>query len=88
MNKVVTGSPNVFANLNDILVMFRTKEQHTQILDKLFDRFKVHGLVVNETKCVFCVSSLNFLDHKVSENDIALARKKYEKLQRFNNPQL
>ena len=71
MNEVVVGLPNVFAYFNDITVMSQTKKQHAQLLEKLFDCFKVHGLVVNETKCAFCVSSLNFLGHKVSEDDIA-----------------
>ena len=60
MNEVVAGLPNVFAYLDDIIVMSQTKEQHAQLLDKLFECLKVHGLVVNETKCVFCVSSLIF----------------------------
>ena len=66
MNEVFAELTNVFAYLDDIIVMSQTKEQHAQLLDKLFERLKVHGLVVNETKCVFCVSSLIFLGHKVS----------------------
>ena len=76
MNEVVAGLPNVFAYLDDIIVMCQTKEQHAQLLDKFFERLKVHGLVVNETKCLFCVSSLNFLGHKVLEDGIASSEEK------------
>ena len=83
MNEVVAGLPNVFAYLDDIIVMSQTKEQHAQLLDKLFERIKVHGLVVNETKCVFCVSSLIFLGHKVSKDGIAPSEEKVKTITQF-----
>ena len=86
MNKVVAGLPNVFAYLEDIIVMSQTKEQHAQLLDKLFERLKVHGLVVNETKCVFCVSSLIFLGHKVSEDGMAPSEEKVQTITEFQQP--
>ena len=86
MNEVVAGLPNVFAYLDDIIAMSQTKEQHAQLLDKLFERLKVHGLVVNETKCVFCVSSLIFLGHKVSEDGIAPSEEKAKTITQFQQP--
>ena len=86
MNEVVAGLPNVFAYLDDIIVMFQTKEQHAQLLDKLFERLKVHGLVVNETKCVFCVNSLIFLGHKVSEDGMAPSEEKVKTITQFQQP--
>ena len=86
MNEADAGLPNVFAYLDDIIVMSQNKEQHAQLLDKLFDSLKVHGLVVNETKCVFCVSSLNFFGHKVSEDGIAPSEKKVREITEFQQP--
>ena len=86
MNEVVAGLPNVFAYLDDSIVMSQTKEQHAQLFDKLFDRLKVHGLVVNETKCVFCVISLIFLGHKVSEDGIAPSEEKVRTIKQFQPP--
>ena len=76
INELVAGLLNVFTYLDDIIAMSKTKEQHAQLLGKLFDCFKIHGLVVNETKCVFCVSTFNVLRHTVSEDDIASKRGK------------
>ena len=87
MNEVVAGLPNVFAYLNDIIVMSQVKEQHAQLIDKLSNRLEVHGLVVNKTKWVLCVSSFNFIGHKVSEDGITPSEEKYGQLQNFNNHQ-
>ena len=48
---------------------------------------KVHGLVVNETKCVFCVSSLIFSGHKVSEDGIAPSEEKVKTISTTNHNQ-
>ena len=86
MYEVVAGLPNVFVYLDDIIVMSQTKEQHAQLLDKLFERLKVHGLVENETKCVFRVNSLIFLGHKVSEDGIASSEEKVRTITELQQP--
>jgi len=48
MNKMVSGLPQVFAYLDDLIIMSPSKEKHMKTLELLFSRLQAHGLVVNE----------------------------------------
>ena len=53
-------------HLDDILVASSSHAQHLEDLRALFDRLKEFGLVVNAAKCVFGVSSINFLGYHIT----------------------
>ena len=86
MNEVVSGLPNVFAYLDDIIVMSKSKDDHMNTLHQLFSRLKMHGLVVNESKCSFCQSSLIFLGHRVSASGISPSETKVRAINEFPQP--
>ena len=81
MNEVVSGVSNVFAYLDDIIV--KSKDDHMNTLHQLFSRLKMHGLVVNESKCSFCQSSLIFLGHRVSASGISPSETKVRAINEF-----
>ena len=66
MNEVLAGVPQVYAYLDDIIVISSDLKEHIRLLKLVFDRLRLHGLVVNQDKCVFVVSSLKFLGHRVT----------------------
>ena len=66
MNEVLSGLPRVFAYLDDIIIMSPDLDDHRKLLSLVFERLQQHGLVVNDTKCVFAVKELSFLGHLVS----------------------
>jgi len=86
MNEVISGLPQVFAYLDDLIIMSQTKEEHLRTLQCLFSRLQTHGLVVNEAKCKFRVSSLNFLGHKVSASGISPSKVKVQAIRQFQQP--
>ncbi|GFV71156.1 hypothetical protein TNCV_410391 [Trichonephila clavipes] len=67
IDKVLRNLPFVFAFVDDILVASSSPEEHLQIL---FTRLQQYGLSLKPFKCIFCVTSMNFLGFKVSESGI------------------
>ena len=66
MDRVVSGLNGVFAYLDDVLVSSASATQHAADLRQLFCRLREHGLVINAEKCLFGVTELDFLGHRVS----------------------
>ena len=71
MNEALAGIPQVFCNLDDVIVMSRNPTDHERTLNQVFSRLRDHGLVVNQDKCFFGVNSLSFLGFKVSEQEFS-----------------
>ena len=87
MDSVTAKLTGVFVYLDDVLVASRSAEQHDRDLRQLFEALKRFGLVLNESKCTFGVSEIEFLGHRVSERGIAPVKSKVEAVQNFKQPQ-
>jgi hypothetical protein len=66
MDRVLSGLPQCFWYLDDIIVTSGGWEEHFSHLHQLFERLRQHGLVINAEKCVFGVPKVEFLGHEVS----------------------
>jgi transposase InsO family protein len=86
MDTVCRGLDFAFVYLDDILVASNGKEQHLEHLRQLFERFKDHGLILNQHKCRFGHTSLDFLGHLVTPKGIAPTAKKVEAIKLFPAP--
>ena len=60
MNEVVSGLPQVYCYLDDLIIMFQSYEDHVQLLCQVFSRLCEHGLVVKKSKCFFAPQSFIF----------------------------
>ena len=87
MDTVCNGLSCIFVYLDDILVASENPKQHRQDLISLFQRLATHGLVVNRAKCIFGVSSINFLGHHVSINGILPLSAKVDAVRAFPRPE-
>ncbi|BHF78584.1 hypothetical protein SprV_0602169700 [Sparganum proliferum] len=70
VDRVLRGLPFVYVYIDDLLVASSTAEEHMEHLASVFDRLQQFGVVLNPSKCVFCVPSLEFLGHLVDSNGI------------------
>ena len=71
INEVVSGLPQVYYYLDDLIIMSQSYDEHVQLLRQVFSRLCEHGLVVKESKCFFAVHSLSFLGYQVSPEGLA-----------------
>lgn len=86
IDEVTRGLSFVFAYLDDILVASATPDEHEQHLRVLFDRLQEFGLVLNPTKCVFGVDSLEFLGHRITQLGIQPLEDKVKVIREFPRP--
>ena len=87
MDNVCQGLDFVFVYLDDILVASSTEAEHMVHLRQLFDQLKKHGLVINEEKCQFGRSNIEFLGHVISSRGALPQRSKVEAISRFAQPE-
>ena len=72
MKELLHGLDNVELYWDDILVHTRTWEEHIKALRELFRRLLAAGRTTRPTKCLFGVSTIDFLGHRVEEGLIGL----------------
>jgi hypothetical protein len=60
MDKILAGLEFSFVYLDNILVASKSSQDHHAHLRTVFERLQADGLVLNQKKCLFAVSSLGF----------------------------
>nr|VZI01885.1 unnamed protein product [Spirometra erinaceieuropaei] len=86
VDRVLRGLPFVYAYIDDLLVASSTAEEHMEHLATVFDRLQQFGVVLNPSKCVFGVPSLEFLSHLVDSHGIRPLPSKVAAIRDFPPP--
>ncbi|BHF76758.1 hypothetical protein SprV_0501985700 [Sparganum proliferum] len=86
IDRLLRGLPFVYAYIDDLLVASRNAEEHKEHLALLFDRLDQFGVVINPSKCVLGVPSLDFLGHHVDAQGLPPLSSKVEAIRDFPPP--
>ncbi|BHF63679.1 hypothetical protein SprV_0200667300 [Sparganum proliferum] len=86
IDRVLRGLPFVYAYIDDLLVASRNAEEHKEHLALVFDRLDQFGVVINPSKCVLGVLSLDFLGHHVDAQGLRPLSSKVEAIRDFPLP--
>ena len=86
IDQVLHGLPFAYAYLDDLLIASASTEEHHAHLRQILQRLSDHGLVLNPAKCVFGVSELDFLGHRVTAHGIRPLDDKVSAIQNFPQP--
>lgn len=86
MDTVLRGLDFVFCYLDDALIASKNVEEHMEHLRIVFQRFKDHGIILNQTKCIFGVPEVNFLGFKVNSDGLMPMDNKVENIINFPKP--
>ena len=87
MDSVLQDIDSAFVyHLDDILIASSTEKEHLDDLKAVFRRLIDHGLVIRLEKCLFGVSSLEFLGHQVSKKGSSPTQAKGKVIQTFPQP--
>ena len=76
-----------FVYLDDILIASSSDDEHFDHLRQVFDLLSANGLVINKFKCVFGVTELDYLGHKVTIKGIQPLPDRIKSIQNFPIPQ-
>nr|VZI38582.1 unnamed protein product [Spirometra erinaceieuropaei] len=86
IDRVLRGLPFVYAYIDDLLVASRNAEEHKEHLALVFDRLDQFGVVINPSKCVLGVPSLDFLGHNVDAHGLRPLSSKVRAIRDFPPP--
>ncbi|BHF65222.1 hypothetical protein SprV_0200823200 [Sparganum proliferum] len=86
IDRVLRGLLFVYAYIDDLLVASRNAEEHKEHLALVFDRLDQFGVVINPSKCVLGVPSLDFLGHHVDAQGLRPHSSKVEAIRDFPPP--
>jgi hypothetical protein len=86
-DNILMGLDYVFSFLDDDGVFSKSKEQHWTHLRTLFAILAANKLALNLEKCVFAVSELDFLGHRISAAGVAVLRDNVQVILDSLNPQ-
>ncbi|BHF80747.1 hypothetical protein SprV_0702387700 [Sparganum proliferum] len=78
IDRVLRGLPFVYAYIDDLLVASRNAEEYKEHLALVFDLLDQFGVVINPSKCVLGVPSLDFLGHHVGAQGLRPLSSKVE----------
>jgi len=86
MDDVLVDVPHTFSYMDDLLVASPTKTAHQADLHMVMAKLEEHGLVVNNEKCQFFKTSVEFLGHVVNKEGIQPPPARVEAIQKYPRP--
>lgn len=90
MNNVLNQEINrdiCLVYLDDIIIYSKTKQEHINRLQQVFEALRNANLKVNKNKCVFMEKEIEFLGHVLNKDGLKPNQKKIEAIQKFPIPQ-
>jgi hypothetical protein len=88
MNKVFMEFLDKFVVvfIDDILIFFKTKEEHAEHLKLVLQKLRKHKLYAKRSKCEFWLKEVSFLGHVVSNGGIAVDPSKVQDVLNWKPP--
>ena len=77
----------VMVYLDDIIIFSRTPEEHLKHIEIIFQKLKIAGLKLKESKCDFFKSEIHYLGHLISDKGIQPLPEKLDTIQNMPRPQ-
>lgn len=89
MNKVLGNLrfDNVILYLDDVYLVTETVEENIKLLEKVLQIFRTSGLTLNQKKCHFFKTEIEFLGYKIKQDCVMPNEAKLEAVKNFPTPQ-
>ena len=86
MEQILAGCAGVVIYLDDILIFASSQEEHDRRQQAVLATLRDHCVTLNEKKCVFGVTELEFLGHHVTGDGISPGASKVDSLRNMPDP--
>ncbi|XP_049875886.1 uncharacterized protein K02A2.6-like [Pectinophora gossypiella] len=86
MTNVLSGIPNVQVFLDDVIIGGKSRMEHLQALQTVFQRLLDNGMKLKKSKCVFLAEEVTYLGYVVSRDGIKPDRSKIEAIVKMEQP--
>ena len=87
INEVLTDCNFAIGYLDDIIIFSKTKEEHLQHLEEIFELLRKAGLKLKLQKCSFFKKHIQYLGHLISDEGIQPLQEKLESIAKMPVPQ-
>ena len=88
MNKLfASDNENVLIYMDDCLIFSQNEKEHIGHLEKVFKTFASGGLRLNEAKCEFFKTSVEFLGFEIGNDEVKPLKSKVEAITKYPVPQ-
>lgn len=87
MEQILSGLEGCVNFIDDILVFGSVAREHDERLQAVMDRLKSFDVTLNIGKCIFGVTTVQFLGHRLSSDGIAPSSDKVEAIKQFRRPE-
>ena len=86
INEVLTDCNFAMGYLDDIIIFSKTKEEHLEHLETIFNRLREAGLKLKLQKCSFFKKHIQYLGHLISDEGIQPLSEKLESIAKMPTP--
>ena len=83
---VLSGIEGTLNLLDDVVVYGKDKAEHDQRLDEVMSQLVKRNLTLNEGKCTFAASEIDFLGYHVTANGVYLTQDNIEAVRTLPTP--
>lgn len=86
MEQVLSGCDGCLNFIDDVIVYGSNQKEHDERLEKVLRRFRQMNVTLNDSKCIYGVTELQFLGHILSEKGVRPDIDKLESIRNFREP--
>ena len=86
MEGILQGIEHVMVYIDDILVTGRTEAEHLQTLQNVLARLQKAGVRLKKSKCIFMLSSVEYLGHRISAAGLHSTEEKVKAIREAPTP--
>ncbi|XP_062715815.1 uncharacterized protein K02A2.6-like isoform X1 [Aedes albopictus] len=86
IEQILSDCDHTINFIDDIIVVGRTEREHDEELRKVLGRLRDYGILLNQDKCAFKLTAIDFLGHKFDKDGMTPSTSKIEALQSFRAP--
>ena len=72
--------------VDDVLIFSENKQQHLQHLRVVLERLSKNGPIAREDKCIFGITVIEFLGHRISKQGVTPLQEKFDAVRKFPKP--
>ncbi|XP_065073800.1 uncharacterized protein K02A2.6-like, partial [Ochlerotatus camptorhynchus] len=86
MEAILAGLEGIIIYLDDIVVFGETRAEHDKRLQALLKRLEQYGVLLNEQKCVYGVTEIEFLGHVLNSEGVKPTENRVMAIKCFREP--